>query len=705
MGRRKLRKDHTRNFMMNFLKRFHLFEILLITVILSIHLYAAMSDAYNLPNTWFTRDDAYYYFKVAQNITEGKGSTFDGINLTNGYHPLWMVVCIPIFALARFDLILPMRVLLMVMAIFNAATAILIYRLVKSNLSHTTALMAASFWAFNLYIHFTVYEFGLETPLAAFAIVLFMSKLSQFEKSWRTSPVTTNQLGTLALTAVLVMLSRLDLIFLAVIGGTWIVFHGKAIRYFLPLDMVIIFLSMTASIVLRTNLEVYNTQYAASAVEAVLIALVTKTLALYFMGAYQHPRAQTVWRTIRQTVLALAISAALNTGLYIVLSQLGLGKNFPRSAFAIDFVISTILILAVRLAAYWFGASQEKAAQQSPITEFQTNWKKWLGEGSVYYGIVGGALALYMLYNKLAFGTSSPVSGQIKRWWGTLGKTVYDNPPTNWTSFLGINYKGVYDAWQPTSNFFEWAAIKIKPMYPGSDTTDERYYIVMAVSAIVVLVLFFLNAKRVKEKITNLALIPLMGASAIQLLSYTATAYGGAKEWYWVSQLVLIVLVESILLDIVIKPFQKHKNVRIAFQFAAIATGVYLATAQAGQVKTLMLYNYFEPDRPFMEVLPYLEENTPPGAVIGMTGGGNVGYFIHDRTIVNMDGLINSYDYFRSIQNGEAPIYLQQHNMQIVFANPRLLSLPPYYGQFDRYLESYDSYGGKSLMYLLDEPK
>lgn len=88
-------------------------------------------------------------FKVAQNITQGLGSTFDGINLSNGYHPLWMIVCIPIFALARFDLILPLRVLLVVMALFNAATAVLIYRLVKENLSLSAAYLAASFWAFN----------------------------------------------------------------------------------------------------------------------------------------------------------------------------------------------------------------------------------------------------------------------------------------------------------------------------------------------------------------------------------------------------------------------------------------------------------------------------------------------------------------------------------------------------------------------------
>ena len=86
------------------MKRSHWFEILLIVVVLAIQLYAAFSEAHNFPNNWFIRDDAYYYFKVAENIGLGHGSTFDGINPTNGYHPLWMLVCIPIFALARFDL-------------------------------------------------------------------------------------------------------------------------------------------------------------------------------------------------------------------------------------------------------------------------------------------------------------------------------------------------------------------------------------------------------------------------------------------------------------------------------------------------------------------------------------------------------------------------------------------------------------------------
>lgn len=41
-------------------------------------------------------DDAFYYFKIAQNIAAGRGSTFDGLHPTNGYHPLWMGLLIPL---------------------------------------------------------------------------------------------------------------------------------------------------------------------------------------------------------------------------------------------------------------------------------------------------------------------------------------------------------------------------------------------------------------------------------------------------------------------------------------------------------------------------------------------------------------------------------------------------------------------------------
>lgn len=40
-----------------------------------------------------TFDDSFYYFGIARNLMEGYGFTFDRLNQTNGFHPLWLFTC------------------------------------------------------------------------------------------------------------------------------------------------------------------------------------------------------------------------------------------------------------------------------------------------------------------------------------------------------------------------------------------------------------------------------------------------------------------------------------------------------------------------------------------------------------------------------------------------------------------------------------
>lgn len=50
-----------------------------------------------LPVTW---DDGFYYLEIARRLAAGEGSTFDGINPTNGYHPLWLLTLVALFGIA-----------------------------------------------------------------------------------------------------------------------------------------------------------------------------------------------------------------------------------------------------------------------------------------------------------------------------------------------------------------------------------------------------------------------------------------------------------------------------------------------------------------------------------------------------------------------------------------------------------------------------
>ena len=59
-------------------------------------LYAGIFIAW--PDKWFA-DDTYFYLQVAWNFARGLGSTFNGIMPTNGYHPLWMLLCALVYTI------------------------------------------------------------------------------------------------------------------------------------------------------------------------------------------------------------------------------------------------------------------------------------------------------------------------------------------------------------------------------------------------------------------------------------------------------------------------------------------------------------------------------------------------------------------------------------------------------------------------------
>jgi hypothetical protein len=689
--------------MINYLKKISPFEAILIAAMLGMHIYAAMADPRAFPNNWFVRDDAYYYFKVAQNIAEGHGSTFDGINLTNGYHPLWMLICIPIFALAKYDLILPLRVLLVVIAIIHTATSVMIYRLIKAHLSHAVAIAAAVFWSFNNYIHATVYEMGLETPIAVFSVVLVIYALSKFEAERRTNDIPAKRIAWLGFIAALAMFSRLDLVFFAVIIGIWVVFRDTPMRILAPLDIAIIFFSMTFSVILRTGFASYNTIYASSAIEATLIALVTKLIALYFFGAYQHPRLIPVIKMFQRLFFATVTGAVATVGIYMFATEMGFGRDFPRSAFLIDIVISLVLFSASRFAAAWF-ATPNRIQAEAPLVQFKSHWKKWLHDGLIFYGILGGLLLAYMIFNHFMFGTSSPVSGQIKRWWGSMPNTVYERPASNWASYFGLG-EDTFETGRPFTDAVWEGSPYIRPLIPGADKQDERFFALLFVVFLISLVVIFINKRRSAQAFINLGFIPLAAGTIVHILSYSATAYGGAKEWYWVCQMVVLTLATSLLLDLILKPFRRFQFVNLLLVTVAVIYGMNSADRFLNTVEYAMPQGRFDPNLPLMDAVAYIEANSLPGEIIGSTGSGNIGYFIQDRTIVNMDGLINSKEYFQALQDREAARFLSERGMTVVFASPSMLSLPPYYDQFDPYLDQYSSYGGKSLFYLLEEPE
>ena len=72
----------------------HVAVLLVSLLILAIGAHLLLGPEERLAFSFY--DDAYYYLGVAKHLGAGDGSTFDGINRTNGYHPLWCGLIVPI---------------------------------------------------------------------------------------------------------------------------------------------------------------------------------------------------------------------------------------------------------------------------------------------------------------------------------------------------------------------------------------------------------------------------------------------------------------------------------------------------------------------------------------------------------------------------------------------------------------------------------
>jgi hypothetical protein len=110
-------------------------------------------------------DDAFYYIVLAQHLVHMGKSTFDGLSLTNGYHPLWMLLLAAQYKLAGESLLLTRAIEYgLGLGTLLAALGIARLRGVVLNLAFTLGLYSLlSRFAFN----------GMETTLFAFCFAIF----------------------------------------------------------------------------------------------------------------------------------------------------------------------------------------------------------------------------------------------------------------------------------------------------------------------------------------------------------------------------------------------------------------------------------------------------------------------------------------------------------------------------------------------------
>ncbi|GAP07072.1 MAG TPA: hypothetical protein DEQ80_09515 [Anaerolinea thermolimosa] len=645
--------------------------LLLLAVLLQGHIPFSQPDV--LLN-WYSTDDAFYYYKVAQNITEGRGITFDGINQTNGFHPLWMLICIPIFALARYDLILPLRLLVVVLIALNTGTGLLLYRWLGRWIDRPIAGLAAAFWVFWPAIHGVTTQKGLEAGINAFFVVLLLVVA--------TSDTANDGVdGSLkvGLIAALALFSRLDNVFVVFCVGIWYTLYKQ--RLGIPaLSLILVgAISIFSSFYLRLGFGRHIAPFLGSIYGMLVIGLGVKLVTFFWMGVVQGAgglRKSQIWMRFSGAVV---LSSLLTGGIMVFLNLVGVVPTFPRLVIVYDLGITLVLGGWVYAGLLYSGAIS--GLSQPPQDLLKTSVNQWLRRGLGYFLPLSILLGGYMIWNWAAFGTPMPVSGQVKHWWGSVPDTVYGQPADSFLRLLGISSNPNVGSWwlalSPFSGF-------VKRLIPGISSMPEAvdgiaFLILLGVAGL----LFWAGRSRLLRRLGDSGWLVLFSGSLLQTLYYGGTLYANTRTWYWVNHSLAIVALGGFGLDVVFRFMEEKignlfRTIRIGLLSAAGLTVVMIFVFQVGSV-------YYPRTAEGEGSMYRLEAQklmalTEPGAKIGMTGGGAVAYFLQGRTVVNLDGLINSYEYFQSMKAETARAFIDRMGLDYVYSNAYIVtSSYPYY--------------------------
>ncbi|MGH2581661.1 MAG: hypothetical protein ACRDFQ_02040 [Anaerolineales bacterium] len=537
-------------------------ELFLLAAAVLPHIVITLSN----PNTildWYSSDDGFYYFQVARNLAEGHGFTFDGINETNGFHPLWLFLITPIFALAQIDILMPLRVLILFSALISGANAILLYRILRPYVSSGIAILTGIWWIMVPRIHDITMHAGVESGINALTLLLYWHGLVNYIRD--SGDRKRSDLVRLGFFGVLAILARLDNVFIVGAGSFWLLL------------------------------------------------------------------------------------------------------NLDRA---------------------------KRASKTRP--QWSSRLLNWL----VYLAPIGVVMLLYLTWNLLYFGTAIPVSGQVKAWWGTLRNTVYGFPVRHATAFWGQFFTDDPELgpWSlATSQLYRAAEGILAFVGSGIPSAARRIALVVvgALAAGLAGLIVLRERDFFRRAAKELGLLPYFLACFAQISYYKFSGSVAQQPWYWIAEMILILFSLGLLIEGItcLLRTRFHGLVRWAGPPMVAGLIAVISLSFAGFIQGAIRLpgdgsNHYYYHRP-----AWLEQNTELGARIAITGAGNLGYFIEGRTIINLDGLINSYDYFLALKSGRGADFLRSTGVDYIFGNEYILTeTNPYETELEGHLQPYEGY-------------
>lgn len=666
------------------MKRFSSFSVLLQLGIfllgVSGSIYVAFTPANSMMN-WYSNDDAFYYYKVAQNVLSGHGFSFDGINLTNGFHPLWMVICLGVFWLSRFHLLLPLRVLIVISGVLNGLTGVVLLRLLQKFLPLVAAILGASVWILlpSIYNNYTAH--GLESALSAFFVAVLLLKSADL----LTGPAEkrAGKLIILGIIAALTILSRLDTLFVVAMVGFFVVFKITRMNRLMVFDLVAVFIASVLAWIIRfsTTPLVLNNY---SLYPQMVLSLMLTPTAVFFAGLY-NPKVKysKVQLFSRLAAAAAGLAAALYLAL-LLLQKAGMNLLVSRSLILLSVSLAFILFLFVRF--FYRPSSQvlSVSAWQQVKNWIQQGLPHHLRDGALFSFPIVLLVCGYMLTNKLVFGTFTPVSGQVKTWWGTLENTVY-RQNTTLVGLMGLAPGRGKSPWSLLTSIVADISIFIRNLFV-KDTEDLPVILFLVFLFMLFILLIFLLSRKdgLLARRSFALLIPaLAGGCLLHIAYYAARNYGHTRSWYWVPETMLLVLLGAVVSSRMFEKTRQWTRTPVAENLLLLVMVGFVFFLHARYIARLCPPSVSpEHQADYLAETRELESYTRENSLIGMTGGGATAYFIQNRTIINLDGLINSAEYFSTLKTGATNRFLNNLHLDYVFGNSYMLLKTDPYQQF-----------------------
>lgn len=662
----------------------HFPEVIIGVIFICVSLYVAMSPA-NSMMKWYNNDDGFYYFKLAQNILAGKGVTFDGIHATNGFHPLWLIVCIPIFLLAGKDPILPLRMIVILFGILQAVSFIVIYQMFAQKLSKIFSFLLTAAFGLSWLVYNNIFTGGLESALSFFLIVILIAQGARILTQEKTG---LSRMVLVGIFAGFAVLSRLDNLIFVGFFGIWLVFGGKR-------DANLVMADAISSILIATTASIFRIGYNLAAEQNALFSMIglltfSGIISNFFFGDYSQKPFRLPGNNLVNRILAGLLPGVITIIGSFLLFKIGWIETFFRGGIILGSLGWAVYAILVR--GYFLDWLFPKPTQNIPVLNMKSILPVMKDILAFFLPVIIMTV-IYMAWSQVNFGTPMPISGQIKHWWGTLGNTIYGSSIDNLQGIRhylleeGSPFGLLYSLFSPAFGIFH-----IVGFIAGIFS-----WLILALATVG---LFVIKQKSKLTKWANsLAIFPLAAATIYRILYFYISGYVHIRSWYWTVETLFVFLMMVALFA----SFWEMQSLRRSIRtIAGVAIVIIVLVVSIGFFRNLALNFPWKIDpstaEDYLAIPRWVESQTEPEAIIGTPGGGTLSYFIKDRTIVNLDGLMNSKEYFDDLKLFDTHQFMKDAGIRYIFINEYITtSSLPYSKIFKDHLTPVSPIFGKQL--------